>query len=78
MASVLPKGEDMTNDAVRAVYKLSYSCENSPERTSHVIPFAETVPCYQSSFGVALGRSTEVARETEVFHISLTAYIHRL
>ena len=54
-ASVLAKGEEMTSGAVRAVYKLNHSCENLPERTSHVIPFAETVPCYQSSFGVALG-----------------------
>ena len=45
-ASVLAKGEEMTSGAVRAVYKLNYSCENSPERTSHVIPLAETVPFF--------------------------------
>ena len=54
-ASALPKGEEMTSGADRAVYKLNYSCENSPERALHLIPLAETVPCYQSSLGVALG-----------------------
>jgi len=53
-ASALPKGEEMTSGPVRAVYKLNYSCENLPEWTLHLIPLAETVPCYQSSLRVAL------------------------